>query len=104
MNDLKKGDVFALRKNENIVGRKIHDTYFLINIAEKIASDKCFLYEINEIGYFIWENINGQHTCSDLAMLLKDALIADIEYEKVYEDVFSFLEQLKSKGIVVLDG
>jgi hypothetical protein len=49
-------------KNENIVARQIHDTYFLINIADNYAHDKCILYQVNEIGYFIWSNIHGKET------------------------------------------
>ena len=47
-----------MRKNESIVARKIHDTYFLIDTKENYSDEKCRLYEINEIGYFLWNNIS----------------------------------------------
>ena len=54
-------------KKENIVERKIHDTYFLIDISDKYLDDKCHLYEINEIGDFIWKQLGMSDTVSDIA-------------------------------------
>ena len=45
-------------KNENVVVRKIHGTTFLINIADNFAGDRCALYEVNETGLYIWNQID----------------------------------------------
>ena len=46
-----------LEKNKNIVLREIHDSYFLIDITQNYLSDVCSIYEVNEIGKFIWESL-----------------------------------------------
>ena len=63
-----------MRKNESIVARKIHDTYFLIDTKENYSDEKCRLYEINEIGYFLWNNISKDNSLNELTALLLTAL------------------------------
>lgn len=48
-----------IRKRENIVARVIHDSYFLIDIKQNYLDDKARIYEVNEIGYYIWKQYNG---------------------------------------------
>lgn len=50
----------AIKKNPNIVARKIHGSSFLIDISDNYSGDKCALYEINETGMFIWSNIDRE--------------------------------------------
>lgn len=88
------------KKNENIVARKIHDTYFLINITDKYARDKCVLYQINEIGFFIWNNIDGKKSSNDLASLIKFVIKDDVDYQSILCDVGEFLSELNNKGFI----
>lgn len=90
----------GIKKNENIVARKIHGTHFLIDISDNYSGDKCALYEINETGMFIWKNINGSHTVEELAMLLKKAIVDDVDYQILYDDVVEFIETLATKHFV----
>lgn len=91
---------YMIKRNENIVARKIHDTYFLINIADNYTYDICVLYQINEIGFFIWNNINGEKTCTDLADRLKHAINEDIDYQIILQDVIKFLSELKKRDFI----
>lgn len=92
-----------MRKNESIVARKIHDTYFLIDTKENYSDEKCRLYEINEIGYFLWNNISKDNSLNELTALLLTALDDEVDEKQVYEDVEMFVKSLFSMGFVVGD-
>lgn len=55
-----------MKKNPDVVERKIHDTYFLIHTKQKYANDTCSLYEINEIGSFIWNAFDNNTDVDDV--------------------------------------
>ena len=92
-----------MRKNESIVARKIHDTYFLIDTKGNYSDEKCRLYEINEIGYFLWNNISKDNSLNELTALLLTALDDEVDEKQVYEDVEMFVKSLISMGFVVGD-
>lgn len=87
-----------IRKQENIVSRKVRDTYFLIDITDNYAQDKCALYEINETGYFIWNQINGKNTVKDIALELQRVIIDEIDLQILIDDVAEFVDVLLAKG------
>lgn len=84
-------------KNENVVVRKIHGTTFLINITDNFSGDRCALYEVNETGLYIWNQIDGCRGIEDIASLLKAAIIDDVDYQVLLHDVAEFVEYLISK-------
>lgn len=88
------------KKNDNIVARKIHDTYFLIDITDNYVHDTCVLYQINEVGFFIWNYINEKETSDELAIRLKNAIKDNIDYQIIRNDVNEFFCQLKIKGFI----
>lgn len=90
----------TIAKNENIVARKIHDSYFLIDISDNYSYDKCALYEINETGMFIWDKIDGAHTVSDIAVALQTAIIDEVDFQILVDDVSEFIETLAAKEFV----
>ena len=57
---------------------------FLIDITDNYSGDKCSIYEINQTGMFIWNNIDGSRSVWELAELLKDAIIDDVNIELIY--------------------
>lgn len=89
----------AFIRNKNIVLRNIHDTYFLIDITDNYQDDKCVIYEINEIGKFIWENIDGK-TIENVAKKLHSIIIEKIEYQVVYNDVLEYVNILLEKNFI----
>ena len=55
-----------IRKRENIVARVIHDSYFLIDIKQNYLDDKARIYEVNEIGYYIWKQLDVVSDVDDI--------------------------------------
>lgn len=84
----------VIKKNENIIARRVHGSAFLIDISDNYSGDKCAIYEINETGLFIWNNIDGTCSIEELAMLLKAAIIDDIDYRILYDDVAEFIDSM----------
>lgn len=87
-------------KCERIVARKIHESFFLIDITDNYAQDKCALYEINETGKFIWDHIDGTRSIHDLVTELQAAIIDEVDYTILYDDVSEFVDTLIVKQFV----
>ena len=90
----------VITKNKNIVVRKVHGSFFLVDIADDYSGNKCALYEINETGSFIWNSINDARTAEQLTLLLKHAIIENIDYQILYDDVTEFLDSLAARKFV----
>ena len=95
----KKG-VKMMKKNTNIIARKIHDTFFLINIKDDYSDEKCRLYEINEIGYFIWNNISDGIRLEEVISLLLEAIVGDVDENQVRYDVKNYVASLVDMGFI----
>ena len=89
------------RTNPNIVLRKIHDIFYLIDIKANYYNDQCFLYEINEVGVFIWKHINEAQGIQDLARLLKQQITDDIGINILVEDIGEFVQVLYGEGFLI---
>ncbi|MGN0679295.1 MAG: PqqD family protein [Oscillospiraceae bacterium] len=89
-----------IQRKPNIVFRNIHGSRFLIDITANFNNDKCSLYELNEIGEFIWNNIDGKSTNEDIARRLKSAINDDVEYALILDDVNEFVDILVCQGFV----
>ena len=66
----------------------------LLNDSDNYSGDKCAIYEINETGMFIWNNIDGTRSTEELATLLKAAIIDDVDYQILHDDVKEFIDTL----------
>ena len=93
-----------VNKNPNIVARKVHDSYFLIDITENYSDDKCRLYEINEVGNFIWNLIDGKAAATDIAESIKKAITDDVSVDEILLDVNGFINTLLKDGFVEVNG
>ena len=89
-----------IRKRKNIVARRIHGSYFLIDISDNYSGDTCAIYEINETGMFIWNNIDGNCNVEVLTNLLKSAIVDDVDYQVIYDDVNEFVGELVIRRFV----
>lgn len=87
--------------NEKVVARKIHGSYFLIDITDNYSGDRCALYEINETGAFLWENLSTEKTADELTKLLKEAIVDDIDYHIIFSDVIEFIRTLTEKKFIL---
>jgi hypothetical protein len=81
-------------KNKNIVARQVHDTYFLIDITEDYLNDKCSLYETNEMGYFIWKQLDVSNNSTDITKAILSVIQDDVDYSMIYNDVDGFIHLL----------
>ena len=90
-----------MRKNPNLVPRQIHGAYFLVDIADNYAGDRCALYELNETGMFLWNHITEASDKSSLAHELQAAITEDVDYEIIYNDVSSYVDTLVANGFVL---
>ena len=88
-------------RNENYVLRKVHDTFFFIDITDNYKDDTCKLIETNEIGEFIWNALSKENTIESIAKKLKIKIIEDISFEIILEDVRSYISVLENKNIVI---
>lgn len=100
----KSEDKDMLKRNENIVARVVHDTFFLIDIKQNYFDNKCSLYEINEMGYFIWCCIPEAGDVKEIAKRIEQEVDNQIDLNCVIDDVNFFLDALKREGYIVEDG
>lgn len=88
-------------RNENIVERNIHDSIYLINIKQSYMNDKCCLYEINEMGSYIWNMISGKQTINDIAnQISSDMDVQDIDINEIKNDIVDYIELLAKEGFL----
>jgi len=94
-----------IKKNADIVCRNIHGSIFLINITENYNNDLCTIYEINDIGEFIWHQLETQRSISDVVDTLIENINNYVEYRDIYEDAKEFIDTLVSLNFVeIIDG
>lgn len=86
-----------LTKSHNIVFRKIHGTAFLIDISDNYAGDSCALYELNETGAFLWDCLDHIGTVEGLAKALQNAIVDEVEYDIIFNDVNEYIHVLAGK-------
>ena len=87
--------------NKNAIARKIYNSYFLIDITDNYSGDRCALYEVNETGMFLWENLSAKKTADELTTLLKEAIVDDVSYQIVFSDVMEFIHTLTDKNFIL---
>lgn len=91
-----------LKKNECILARKVHECYFLINIKDNYSDEKCKLYEINEVGYFLWNELDKSKDIDKLVNSLAKEIVEDVDIRIITEDIKDFIDRLvKMKFIEV---
>ena len=57
------------QKNQNFVFRKIDKETLLVPIKNDVGDMDC-LYNLNEVGAFVWEHLDGQKTARDIKKLI----------------------------------
>ena len=93
-------DHHILGRSSDIVERKIHSTYFLVDITDNYSDDQCALYEINDIGSFIWNCIDGHRSIWDIAVELQNVITDEVDLQILIDDIYEFMEALLLKSFV----
>lgn len=89
-----------IRKRENIIARVIHDSYFLIDIKQNYLDDKARIYEVNEVGYYIWNHLDMVSEVDDIVDLLLNEITEDINRNFIKRDVAEFINLLQSENFL----
>ena len=92
-----------LKRDSEIVLRKVGSFYFLIDPKKSYNSEQEDIFQTNEIGAAIWGLLENHHELSEvhkaLLLLIQDEIDDDLEMQ-IKEDIMSFVEQLKHNGFV----
>lgn len=88
------------RQKNNVVIRKIHDTFFLIDITDNYIGDQCLLNEINEVGAFIWTELSDAKDIVSVVENLKLQLNEEVEFDVLYNDVKEYIQYLLQLGLI----
>jgi len=84
-------------KDPSIVSRKIADEFILVPIKQK-ASDVDSIYTVNEVGSFIWEQIDLEKPLTEIRDLIVNEF--EVSSEEAEKDLIEFLQQLEQVGAV----
>lgn len=92
------------KRNTDIVERKIHGAYYLIDITDNYMDEHCRLFEINEMGDYIWNKLTQCDESNNLIDYLveeiKEMIIDDISSEVIRNDVELFVKTIENEGFL----
>ena len=80
------------QRNESFVFRKIEDETILVPIKNNVGDMGC-IYNLNSVGAFIWEHLDGDHTLRDIKNKLLEAF--DVSSPIAETDLSEFVDQLE---------
>jgi hypothetical protein len=80
------------KRNENFVYRKIEKETLLVPIKDNVGDMGC-IYNLNEVGAFIWEHLDGRKSLETIKENILDEF--DTPPETAVEDLNDFMAQLK---------
>jgi hypothetical protein len=86
------------KRNENFVFRRIENETILVPIRDNVGDMNC-IYNLNEVGAFIWQNIKCKHSVADLKhMILSEFEVSESQAEA---DLNEFINDLKEIEAIV---
>lgn len=80
-------------RSERMVGRRIADEFILVPLAGR-GADIDALYNLNRVGAFIWERLDGSTTGSELIQALVESF--EVDADDATRDYRAFIAQLES--------
>ena len=91
----------VFQKNENFVFRQIDDETILVPIKNNVG-DMGSIYNLNEVGAYIWQHLDGEETLSDIKN--KIAVEFEVSPETAEEDLMEFVDQLEEIEAILPKG
>jgi hypothetical protein len=82
----------VFQKNENFVFRQIDDETILVPIKDNLG-DMGSIYNLNEVGAFVWKHFNGQASLADIRQMILDTF--EVSEREADIDLSDFVNQLK---------
>ena len=86
------------RKNKDFVFRKIGDETILVPIKDNVG-DMESIYNMNEVGAFIWEQLDGEKTLLDIKNMVLDEF--QVSPEQARADLCDFVSKLKEVNAIL---
>lgn len=93
MDHLKK----SYKKNQSVVFRRVSDESILVPIKDNVG-DLGFIYNLNDVGTFIWERIDGKRELMDIKKMVVDEF--DISPSQAEKDLLEFIAHLEKMSII----
>ena len=94
MEDLKK----HYKKNKHFVFRRIKDETILVPIKDNVG-DLGSIYNLNEVGAFIWEHLDGKNRLLDIKNMISEDF--EVSPKEAKEDLCEFVRQLREIDAVL---
>jgi len=82
----------VFQKNENFVFRQIDDETILVPIKDNLG-DMGSIYNLNEVGAFVWKHLNGKASLTDIRHMILDTF--EVSEREADTDLSDFVNQLK---------
>jgi hypothetical protein len=79
------------KRNEDFVYRKIENETILVPIKNNVGDMGC-IYNLNEVGAFVWEHLDGEKTLDDLKNMVTQEF--DVSDQEAEEDLIQFVGDL----------
>jgi hypothetical protein len=92
-----QADVY--KKSPTMVFRKIADEYVLVPIRRE-AADLEKIYTLNDVGAFVWEQIDGERTVQQIVDLVAEEYA--VAAEQAERDVIEYMGLLSGIGAVMV--
>ena len=86
------------KRNESFVFRRIENETILVPIKDNVGDMNC-IYNLNEVGAFIWQNIKCKNSVTDL----KNMILSEFEVTKsqAEADLNEFINDLKGIEAII---
>ncbi|MGA1794650.1 MAG: PqqD family protein [bacterium] len=79
-------------RHEHFVFRRIQDEMLLVPIKDNVGDMGC-IYNLNDVGAFIWEHMDGETKLGDILKMMVEEF--DVSSERAEEDLREFIRQLE---------
>lgn len=80
------------KRNEDFVFRKIENETILVPIKDNVG-DMGSIYNLNEVGAFVWEHLDGKNRLLDIQNMLSEEF--EVSPKEAKADLCEFVGQLR---------
>ena len=80
------------KRNGDFVYRKIENETILVPIKNNVGDMGC-IYNLNEVGAFVWEHLDGEKTLDDLKNMVTAEF--DVSAQDAEKDLCEFINDLE---------
>jgi hypothetical protein len=87
----------AFARAGHIVSRRVAGECILVPLASR-GADIDAIYDLNPIGAFIWEQLDGSRSGTAIVRLVTEAF--EVEPARAAEDYLVFVDQLLAIGVI----